>query len=59
MKIVKKVFRKDLMVKESAKSTRQMQILDVAQVNSMFPNNLLALIPSSFLTRKSKIKQEA
>lgn len=46
------------MVKESAKSTRQMQILDVAQVNALFPNNVLALIPSSFLARKSKTRQE-
>jgi len=29
-----------------------MQVLDVKQVNSIFPNNVLALIPNSFLKQK-------
>jgi hypothetical protein len=31
-----------------------MQVMDIAQVNSIFPNNILALIPSSFLAKKKK-----
>jgi hypothetical protein len=31
-----------------------MQVLDIAQVNSIFPSNILALIPSSFLSKKKK-----
>lgn len=31
-----------------------MQVMDIAQVNSMFPSNLLALIPASFLAKKKK-----
>ena len=33
---------------------RQMQVLDIAQVNSAFPNNIIALIPSSFLAKRKK-----
>jgi hypothetical protein len=29
-----------------------MQVMDVKQVNSIFPNNVLALIPSSFLKQR-------
>jgi hypothetical protein len=32
-----------------------MQLLDIAQVNSVFPNNVIALIPSSFLAKRKKI----
>jgi hypothetical protein len=32
-----------------------MQVLDIAQVNSMLPNNVLALIPNSFLIKKKKV----
>lgn len=32
-----------------------MQVLDIKQVNSIFPNNVLALIPSSFLRQKKKV----
>lgn len=32
-----------------------MQVLDIKQVNSIFPNNILALIPSSFLQAKKKV----
>lgn len=31
-----------------------MQVLDIAQVNSIFPSNILALIPNSFMTKKKK-----
>jgi len=31
-----------------------MQVLDIAQVNSAFPNNIIALIPSSFLNKLKK-----
>ena len=30
-----------------------MQIIDLAQVNSIVPHNLLALIPSSFMKKKT------
>lgn len=31
-----------------------MQVLDIAQVNSAFPSNIIALIPSSYLTKLKK-----
>ncbi len=43
------------MVKLPIRSERQMQVLDIAQVNSIFPNNVLALIPNSFLGKKRKV----
>jgi hypothetical protein len=55
VKIVKKLVKKEPQVKEVAKSSRQMQVLDIAQVNSAFPNNILALIPSSYLAKFKKI----
>lgn len=33
-----------------------MQIIDLAQVNSIFPNNILALIPNSFINKNNKKK---
>jgi hypothetical protein len=46
--------KKDLSVKEPSKTSRQMQVLDIAQVYSAFPSNIIALIPNSYL---SKIKK--
>ena len=37
-----------------SKSSRQMQVLDLAQVNSAFPNNIIALIPSSYINKLKK-----
>lgn len=34
-----------------AKTSRQMQVLDIAQVYSAFPSNIIALIPNSYLNR--------
>lgn len=31
-----------------------MQVLDLAQVNSAFPSNIIALIPKSYLTKLKK-----
>jgi hypothetical protein len=31
-----------------------MQVLDLAQVNSAFPNNIIALIPSSYINKLKK-----
>lgn len=31
-----------------------MQVLDIAQVNSAFPNNIIALCPSSYLNKMKK-----
>jgi hypothetical protein len=53
VKIIKKI-KKESNLKDTAKSSRQMQVLDIAQVNSIFPSNVLALIPSSFLNKKKK-----
>ena len=39
-------------MKWPVKSERQMQVMDLAQVHSNLPNNILALIPNSFLTKK-------
>lgn len=32
-----------------AKTSRQMQVMDIAQVYSAFPSNIIALIPNSYL----------
>jgi hypothetical protein len=40
-------------VKDVAKQSRQLYVMDIARVNSIFPNDVLALMPSSFT---SKIK---
>lgn len=52
-KAVKKVVKREL-VKWPVRSERQMQVMDLAQVHSNLPNNILALIPNSFLLKKSK-----
>jgi hypothetical protein len=31
-----------------------MQVLDMARVNSIFPNDIIALIPNSFYAKKKK-----
>lgn len=41
-------------MKWPVKSERQMQVMDLAQVHSNLPNNILALIPNSFLVKKKK-----
>lgn len=53
VKIVKRIMRKELN-KEQFKSSRQMQVLDIARVNSIFPNDVLALIPSSYYIKPKK-----
>lgn len=36
------------MVKEISKPSRQLHVMDIARVNSIFPNDILALMPSSY-----------
>jgi len=52
VKIVKKLMKTQSPV--ISKSSRQMQVLDLAQVNSAFPNNIIALIPSSYINKLKK-----
>lgn len=40
------------MVKEISKASRQLHVLDIARVNSIFPNDILALMPSSYGKKK-------
>jgi hypothetical protein len=54
VKIVKKIIKSQPTVKDVCKSSRQMQVLDIAQVNSAFPSNIIALIPSSYLNKLRK-----
>jgi len=54
VKIVKKIIKSQPTVKDVCKSSRQMQVLDIAQVYSAFPNNIIALIPSSYLNKLKK-----
>ena len=54
VKIVKKVVKKEPPPKEVFKSLRQMQVMDVAQVHSAFPSNIIALIPTSFINKIKK-----
>jgi hypothetical protein len=54
VKIVRKVFKKEPPVKEVYKSLRQMQVLDIAQVHSAFPSNIIALIPTSYINKIRK-----
>ena len=54
VKMVRKVVKKEPPVKEIYKSLRQMQVLDIAQVHSAFPSNIIALIPTSYLTKIRK-----
>ena len=54
VKIVKKVVKKEPPPKEIFKSLRQMQVMDVAQVHSAFPSNIIALIPTSFINKIKK-----
>lgn len=51
VKIVKKIRKAEPQVKEMFKSSRQMQVLDIAQVHSAFPSNIIALIPNSYLAK--------
>lgn len=51
--MVRKVVKRELM-KWPVRSERQMQVMDLAQVHSNLPNNILALIPNSFLVKKKK-----
>ena len=50
LKTNKKIIKKD-MIKIPVSSERQMKIIHLAQVNSIFPHNLL--IPSSFMKKKN------
>ena len=43
-----------MLTKDINKHPRQMQVLDIARVNSIFPNDVLALVPSSFYERSKK-----
>lgn len=46
--------KKEIMVKEISKPSRQLHVMDIARVNSIFPNDILALMPSSFSQSKTK-----
>ncbi len=35
-----------------------MQVLDIARVNSIFPNDILALVPNTFYLKSSKIPKK-
>lgn len=52
-KFIKKILKKDL-TKELARSSRQMIAIDMPRVNSISPNDVLALVPSSYLVKKPK-----
>lgn len=52
---IKKKSKKDIVFKDIQKQSRQLHVMDIARVNSIFPNDVLALMPSSC---HSKAKQK-
>ena len=44
------------MIKQITKPSRQLCVMDIARVNSIFPNDVLALMPSSYGHRERKEK---
>lgn len=54
---MKKSPKKDVVIKEISKQSRQLHVMDIARVNSIFPNDILALMPCSQKKgEKEKIK---
>jgi hypothetical protein len=51
---MKKNLKMEMLAKDIQKSTRQMHVLDIARVNSIFPNDILALVPASFYAKSKK-----
>jgi hypothetical protein len=48
------VSKKESNTRDITKQSRQLHVMDIARVNSIFPNDILALMPSSIT---SKIKE--
>ena len=46
------------MIKEITKPSRQLCVMDIARVNSIFPNDVLALMPSSYAYREKREKNQ-
>jgi hypothetical protein len=43
--------KKEIVVKDIVKQPRQLYVMDIARVNSIFPNDVLALMPSTFTSK--------
>lgn len=51
--------RRETVVKTICRPLRQLQVLDLARVHSIFPTDVIALIPNSYLMKHRKHRQHS